>query len=91
MTTVQPVRWRVAPLTQLERSEETWRQLHACAWASPVLAWEFIAALVQGFARGDEVPGEHRRCPRTGVQLPPGLLEALELGERRHAPAYRLH
>ena len=70
MTTVQPVRWRVAPLTQLERFEETWRQLHACAWASPVLAWEFIAALVKGFARGDEllaVGTRHERPLAMGI------------------------
>jgi CelD/BcsL family acetyltransferase involved in cellulose biosynthesis len=33
---------------------ERWHQLHAAAWPTPVLAFDFVTALVHAFARGDE-------------------------------------
>jgi CelD/BcsL family acetyltransferase involved in cellulose biosynthesis len=49
-----PVRWALLPVARLADVEPAWRALHASGWATPVLAYEFVSALVKAFARGDE-------------------------------------
>jgi CelD/BcsL family acetyltransferase involved in cellulose biosynthesis len=51
---VNPLRWTLLPVARLADVEPAWRALHAAGWPTPVLAYEFVAALVRAFARGDE-------------------------------------
>jgi CelD/BcsL family acetyltransferase involved in cellulose biosynthesis len=48
------LRWEIAPIRVLPDLEAQWRQLHHAAWPTPVLAFEFVAACVNAFARGSE-------------------------------------
>jgi CelD/BcsL family acetyltransferase involved in cellulose biosynthesis len=59
------VRWETLPIGQMDQVEPCWRALHRAAWPTPVLAYEFVAALVKAFARGDEVVALARtgECP----------------------------
>jgi CelD/BcsL family acetyltransferase involved in cellulose biosynthesis len=50
----RPLNWEIAPVSWMHRYEACWEQLHRAGWPAPVLAYDFAAALLHGFARGDE-------------------------------------
>jgi CelD/BcsL family acetyltransferase involved in cellulose biosynthesis len=63
--------WEIAPVSWMHRYEACWQQLHRAGWPTPVLAYDFAAALLHGFARGDETlviaRAEDRRPVAMGV------------------------
>jgi CelD/BcsL family acetyltransferase involved in cellulose biosynthesis len=70
------VRWESAPVSEFERFEARWRELHATQWSSPVLAFDFIASTLRAFARG----GERIVCALAGSK--PVALGVLERPSR---------
>ncbi|MES2152616.1 MAG: GNAT family N-acetyltransferase [Pseudomonadota bacterium] len=57
--------WHFLPATRFAEQAPRWRQLHATGDASPLLADDFVAALLADLARGDEVLGWLERDGQT--------------------------